>query len=100
MDALKDFENRSLDFVYIDANHDVQHVMEDIAGWINKVKKGGILAGHDFEPPKNARSHGHVTFAVPAFAEAWHINPWFILGSDTRLPGEIRDSARTWFWIV
>lgn len=37
----------SLDFVYIDANHEYQYVMEDLCAWVPKVKNGGIVAGHD-----------------------------------------------------
>lgn len=48
MEAIKDFENESLDFVYIDANHAFEYVMQDIIEWTKKVKKGGIVAGHDF----------------------------------------------------
>jgi len=48
MEAVKDFEDGSLDFVYIDANHLPQYVEEDIREWSKKVKKGGILSGHDY----------------------------------------------------
>lgn len=47
-EALKDFEDGSLDFVFIDGNHDFDYVMEDIIGWSRKVRSGGIVAGHDF----------------------------------------------------
>jgi hypothetical protein len=36
------------DFVYIDANHAIEHVREDIAIWTPLVKVGGVVAGHDF----------------------------------------------------
>jgi len=36
------------DFVYIDAKHDYASVKEDIAIWWPTVKRGGILAGHDY----------------------------------------------------
>lgn len=52
-DALNDFENNSLDFVYIDAGHTFDEVMMDIISWTKKVKKGGIVSGHDYLP--NAR---------------------------------------------
>lgn len=39
--------NNSLDFVYIDADHEYKSVYQDIKIWIKKVKKGGIVAGHD-----------------------------------------------------
>ena len=42
------FPDRSLDFVYIDANHTYEAVLDDIALWYPKVKSGGILAGHDY----------------------------------------------------
>ncbi|HBC44848.1 TPA: hypothetical protein DCZ81_01650 [Candidatus Collierbacteria bacterium] len=48
MDAVKDFADRSLDFVYIDANHEPQFVEEDIREWSKKVKVGGIVSGHDY----------------------------------------------------
>lgn len=47
-DALTMFENESLDWVYIDANHSYDSVKEDIALWWPKVKKGGFLSGHDY----------------------------------------------------
>jgi hypothetical protein len=47
-DAAKQFDNESLDFVYIDAQHSFDSVVEDIETWMPKVKKGGVLAGHDF----------------------------------------------------
>lgn len=48
MDAVKDFKDGSLDFVYIDGNHNFDYVMQDIIEWSKKVKKGGIIAGHDY----------------------------------------------------
>lgn len=48
MDAVKDFEDESLDFVFIDANHDYKYVLEDIAAWSRKVRLGGIVCGHDY----------------------------------------------------
>lgn len=48
IEAVKDFSDESLDFVYIDANHSYQSVLDDINAWYYKVKKNGVLAGHDF----------------------------------------------------
>jgi hypothetical protein len=42
------FNDESLDFVYIDANHKYDYVKEDIELWYPKVRKGGILSGHDY----------------------------------------------------
>lgn len=43
-----DFEDASLDFVYIDSVHDYAHVKETFERWWPKVKAGGIIAGHDY----------------------------------------------------
>ena len=42
------FEDNSLDFVYIDANHAYEYVKEDIELWYPKVKSGGYVMGHDY----------------------------------------------------
>lgn len=47
--ASKQFEDESLDFVFIDASHDYDSVKEDINSWWPKIKIGGILAGHDYK---------------------------------------------------
>ena len=46
------FEDESQDFVYIDALHDYESVKSDIEAWYPKVKTGGILYGHDYNPVK------------------------------------------------
>jgi predicted O-methyltransferase YrrM len=43
------FEDESLDFVYIDGDHSYEGVMKDLTLYYPKVKKGGYLAGHDFD---------------------------------------------------
>ena len=41
VDALQDFEDGSLDYVYIDANHSYDDVVFDILNWSYRVKSGG-----------------------------------------------------------
>lgn len=36
------------DWVYLDANHAYNAVRDDLTAWAPKVRRGGILAGHDF----------------------------------------------------
>lgn len=55
-----------LDFVFIDGAHDFDNVMLDIILWSKKVKKGGIVAGHDYYHFKS----GNVISAVNAYVEA------------------------------
>jgi hypothetical protein len=42
------FEDESLDFVFIDAGHRYEEVKADIEAWFPKVRKGGIVSGHDY----------------------------------------------------
>jgi predicted O-methyltransferase YrrM len=48
VDAASLYDDQSLDFVFIDAAHDYDSVLTDIAAWRGKVKPGGVLAGHDY----------------------------------------------------
>ena len=63
--ASKMYADESLDAVFIDADHRYQSVKADILAWMPKVKKGGILAGHDY-----ALVHNGVIRAVDELVEA------------------------------
>ncbi len=52
-DAVKRYKDASLDFVFLDGAHDACAVRADINAWWPKLKKGGILAGHDYDPTHN-----------------------------------------------
>jgi glycosyltransferase involved in cell wall biosynthesis/predicted O-methyltransferase YrrM len=74
MEAARDVAPGSLDFVYIDANHDFDQVMEDLITWSRKVRPGGIVAGHDYD-------RGHlrgVVMAVDFYTRAHSIEEWFL----------------------
>lgn len=47
--AVKNFKDRSLDFVYIDAVHTFDGVISDITYWLPKVRIGGFIGGHDYD---------------------------------------------------
>ena len=48
VEAAKQYQDRSLDFVFIDGDHAYASVMADILAWYPKVKRGGLLGGHDY----------------------------------------------------
>jgi hypothetical protein len=88
VDASRKFEDESLDFIYIDSNHDFAHVIEDLAAWSPKVKKGGIISGHDFLKSRQER-YG-VRYAVPAWCAYKQVPMLFVINGD-RLP--------SWFYV-
>jgi hypothetical protein len=51
INAAKFIENNTLDFVFIDANHSYESVLEDIHAWTPKVKADGWIIGHDISYP-------------------------------------------------
>src|SRR3972149_7377656 len=75
MDAVKDFEDNSLDFVYIDGNHHFDYVAQDIINWAKIVRPGGIVSGHDYRKDKNERIPFHIIQATHAYTDAHKISP-------------------------
>lgn len=72
-DLISTFPDESFDFIFIDASHDYENIIQDIKDWFPKLKKGGILAGHDiqFEPVRRA-----VTETLSHFSETSELI-WF-----------------------
>lgn len=96
------FEDESLDFVYIDANHQEPYVSQDIQAWAPKVKPGGILAGHDYirlRGKDGAEVDCGVKDAVQKYTKENNIATWFVLGLSAKIPGVIRDVSRSWMII-
>lgn len=42
------FEDGYFDVVFLDADHTEEQVKKDIYAWLPKVRKGGIISGHDY----------------------------------------------------
>jgi hypothetical protein len=73
IEAAERIPHHSLDFVYIDARHDYASVLEDLAAWHDKVRPGGIVAGHDYVDGNFAAGVFGVKSAVDAFYAAREI---------------------------
>ena len=77
--AAKLFDDLYFDYVYIDGDHSLEAVMNDMVAWFPKVRDGGVLAGHDYR--------GDVKKAVDEycslhgkFIQTWDIDgDWLII---------------------
>lgn len=90
--AATDFQDESLDFVFIDGDHRFDPVMLDILLWAPKVRKGGIVAGHDYYEHKA----GGVIPAVDAYVKAHNIQ----LNIIPRDEGAHQDDKVPCWWFV
>jgi hypothetical protein len=98
MDAVKDFKDNSLDFVYIDGNHGLKYAIEDMWEWSKKVRSGGIVSGHDWghKPMRGLDSFClHVTPAVDAYVTCMHIKDWYVIGGVVQRG----DKWKSFLWI-
>lgn len=99
VDAADGFEDGSLDFAYIDANHAYEHVVADIAAWLPKVRSGGIIAGHDYTRWNLSGMPCGVVEAVNGWTQAYRVAPWFLVGHTGIAPGDHRPRPQSWFWV-
>lgn len=67
-DAASKIPDNHLDFIYIDGKHSYQAIHQDLSLYYPKMKKGGILAGHDF-----TGDWLEVVRAVMDFAESYNL---------------------------
>lgn len=98
-EVAKTIPDGSLDFVFIDGNHAYEYVVADIAAWAPKIRKGGIIYGHDFD---DYQFHRHSCYylnvinAVTGWVKSNKISPWYVT-----LPvrGD-RDAHKCWLYVV
>lgn len=91
LNAAKRFVDASLDFVYLDTNHQLADAIQDISEWAKKVRPGGIVAGYDYFRYRS-RAQRYTHQAVTAYTGAYRVSPWFITGWGI-------DPVRSWFWV-
>jgi predicted O-methyltransferase YrrM len=84
--ALDDFEDESLDFVFIDGAHDYDNACVDLIFWAYKVRFGGVIALHDY-----MAGHGAgVMKAIDGYTHCHNVKPWYVT----------REKEATAFWVM
>lgn len=62
-------EDKSLDLVFLDADHSEPGLAADIEAWLPKIKPGGYLGGHDFASTERIADFSGVERAVRSWAK-------------------------------
>ena len=81
-EVVEQFEDESLDFVFVDGNHAYEYVVQDIALWSKKVRKGGVVYGHDFDDYSKSNKLYNRMCVIPAvegWMKSYRIKPWFVI---------------------
>ena len=99
--AVQDFKDESLDFAYIDGDHSFKYIAEDICEWEKKVRKGGVVSGHDYFNTDPAASNVicHVKAVVDAYTKVFDINNWYVFGVlDPIKEPNRKERFLSWMW--
>ena len=78
-------EDRSLDFIFIDASHLYRNVIADIVCWVPKVKIGGVISGHDYTDYKKKNDYDVMGAVDKIFPQANIIGSiWWIINEGNK----------------
>lgn len=70
-EAASAFLLESLDAVFIDADHSYEAVRRDLEVWMDRLKPGGIIAGHDIDRESVQRAVRELVGPVRTFGISW-----------------------------
>lgn len=105
-EASKQIPDESLDFIYIDARHDYDGVLQDLECWYPKVRSGGVISGDDIvfeEHREHAEKYGKfaVDKALQDYISKYNLNVNLSIlpharGQDGKIGGSV---FRSWYFI-
>lgn len=97
--AVQDIPYDSLDFVYIDGDHSYDYVMNDIILYARRVKKGGIISGHDYILPGDYRHKFDINVkeAVDDYVKVHKISPLYV--TDKTIGVNKSDRCPSWWFV-
>jgi len=58
LEILNDFDNDYFDWVYLDSSHKYEHTLAELELLDKKVKRDGLIIGHDWVEDENSIHHG------------------------------------------
>jgi Methyltransferase domain len=88
-DAVASFADESIDVLYIDSIHTYESVKDTVTLWVPKVRRGGIISGHDFCP---VHWNGVVAAVRELFGAPDEVFPdtsWVVVDAPSRLQAKL-----------
>lgn len=76
-DAVMTFDDNSLDFIFLDSYLAYEQALDDLNTWYNKVKPGGLFAGHDWntmqvkEAVTTFRKDNNIEQNMSCYGDTW-----------------------------
>jgi len=76
-EAVKKFEDESIDFIFIDTYYSKEQAERDLDAWYPKVKQGGLFMGHDYDATiiqqvvHDHREKNKVTAPLATYDRCW-----------------------------
>ena len=101
--ASKEVEDKSLDFVYVDAGHSYELVKEDLELWWPKIKDDGMMCGHDYnlcgrmEGIKQACDEFFTKLNLPVSVASIYVQPPY--NGATHWSRRLRTTAFSDWWV-
>lgn len=74
--VVENFENNSLDLIYIDSDHSYENVKREIFLWIKKIKNNGYISGHDINLPTVFNAVTEIF--DPTYIELFNDTSWIV----------------------
>lgn len=72
----------SLDFIFIDADHEYESVIKDIRAWTPKLKDRGMISGHDYNFPDVLIA---INELIPQWKDSKVDHVWYARKEDVKL---------------
>jgi len=101
IEAAKQFEDKSVDFVFFDSEHTYKHLLAELAVWLPKLKDTGVAAGHDLVLFPEVRKCVHAVFGnqYRTYKNSWivetHPNKYAANTSPVRMTSRERIAKQT-----
>ncbi len=93
VEASKEITDGSLDFVFLDGDHSFKAIADDLVAWYPKIRKGGVMCGHDY----SGESSRFVRPVVDAFVKAYDIKNLRIFSGMWK-PNALGDIPQCFLW--